>query len=57
MQKKRAPRLDKRPKTSLQLPPALKTRFHISVLKEGKTMRAVIIELVEAYLAKKHHPV
>jgi predicted DNA-binding protein len=52
VKKKRAPRTDRRPKTSMALPPALQKRLKVVAAKEGRTMKAIVIELVEAYLAK-----
>jgi predicted DNA-binding protein len=36
----------------MNLPPALVTRLRIAALREGRTMTAIVTELVEGYLAK-----
>ena len=60
--KKRAPRIDKRAKTSMALPPELMARVRVRAALETQTgpakrhMRDVVIDAVEAYLGTTGTP-
>ena len=39
----------------MALPPELKMRLRIAALQEGRSMKDIVAELVEAYLAKSRN--